>query len=89
MLLLGGAATAKALTGMCYKLAAFLIPWVSIRPSKIAIQAQMTRKKPSSFIWTSAALFVLFAGYFQVLAYEYRGDNQNVVKKELKGMKVK
>lgn len=27
MLLLGGAATVEALTGMDYKLAAFLIPW--------------------------------------------------------------
>jgi hypothetical protein len=66
-----------------------LIVIVSIQPSKFVIQAQMTRKKPSSMVWKFAALFALFSGHFNILAYEYGEDNQNVAKKGLMGMKVK
>jgi hypothetical protein len=69
--------------------AIFVIILVSFRPSNIFIQARMTRKKPSSFVWKYAALFALFSGHFNILAYEYGEDNQNVAKKGLMGMKVK
>lgn len=71
MLLLGGAATVEALTGMDYRLASFLIPWgVILYTSAGGLKATFL----ASYIHTVVIFFVLVVMIFVVYIKYYSSD---------------
>jgi len=71
MLLLGGAATVQALTGMDYRLASFLIPWgVIVYTASGGLQATFL----ASYIHTVIIFFVLILMIFTVYVKVYSTD---------------
>jgi urea-proton symporter len=71
MLLLGGAATVEAVTGMDYRLAAFLIPWgVILYTASGGLQATFL----STYIHTVLIYFVLITMIFLVYIKIYSSD---------------
>merc|ERR1712048_1081125 len=71
MLLLGGAATVEALTGMDYRLAAFLIPWgVILYTASGGLQATFI----ASYLHTSIIFLVLVVCVYTVYIKEYSTD---------------
>lgn len=71
MLLLGGAATVEALTGMDYRLASFLIPWgVILYTSAGGLKATFL----ASYIHTTVIFFVLVIMIFVVYIKYYSSD---------------
>lgn len=71
MLLLGGAATVEALTGMDYKLASFLIPWgVILYTASGGLQATFL----ASYIHTGIIMVVLVTMIFLVYVRYYSSD---------------
>lgn len=71
MLLLGGAATVQALTGMDYRLASFLIPWgIILYTASGGLQATFL----ASYIHTVIIFAVLITMIFLVYIKEYSSD---------------
>jgi urea-proton symporter len=71
MLLLGGAATVEALTGMDYRLASFLIPWgVILYTASGGLKATFL----ASYIHTGVIFFVLIIMVFVVYIKVYSSD---------------
>jgi Na+/proline symporter len=71
MLLLGGAATVEALTGMDYRLASFLIPWgIILYTASGGLQATFL----ASYLHTMIIFAVLISMVFLVYVKEYSSD---------------
>lgn len=81
MLLLGGAATVQALTGMDYRLAAFLIPWgVILYTASGGLQATFLASYIHTVIIFAVLITMVFVVYVQVYSSDqiYQFLNQTV-----------
>jgi Na+/proline symporter len=67
MLLLGGAATTQALTGMDYRLAAFLIPWgVILYTAHGGLQATFISRYLHTVLIYAVLILMVYTVYVQV-----------------------
>ena len=71
MLILGGAATVTALTGIDYKLASFFIPWGVIA---YTVAGGLKATFLASYIHTSVIMFILVVMIIQVYVKSYGTD---------------